>query len=495
MNATKHMIKRWRRDGAVLLVIAGITVALIAGLMEWRTQQISKQYIRNTTLRAAEDSLGIARRLESVLVAARDYGVDPSDIEAAGHYFETTIFPSNPELSGISLAREGGESFYLLRDGTLTDIRETGRYNPEDRLWFQGAQETDGCYWSDIYLFKTLEKPGITIAVRGKNDSSIVVAFDVLLDDFFDAANQLAPTAASHTFVFEPNHEIYVSDSGSTNTRFKLLAADNSGWRRKGLDAWNDMVKKNGMSFWDKEGSSGVGISKIRFDHKSWWCGFVPLEKSRREVWLCVMVPESDIIGDVGVKRSFYISIGSVIFIAVAAIYLIFFRKQMGSPIVEVLNAQQVGRLTEKGESETVEFKSTMRMNLHRGKPGKEIEMAWLKGVAAFMNSDGGVLLLGVTDAGEITGLEQDLFENEDKCRLHFKNLIAAHLGADVSGYIRFSIVRLDEKSVGVVQCASAPRPVYLRDGNKEAFYIRNGPSSDELPASRMVDYIAEHWK
>ena len=40
-----------------------------------------------------------------------------------------------------------------------------------------------------------------------------------------------------------------------------------------------------------------------------------------------------------------------------------------------------------------------------------------------------------------------------------------------------------------------AAKPAYLRNGNKEAFYIRNGPSSDELPVSKVIDYIAEHWK
>ena len=44
-------------------------------------------------------------------------------------------------------------------------------------------------------------------------------------------------------------------------------------------------------------------------------------------------------------------------------------------------------------------------MNLHTKKPGKEIEIAWLKGVTAFLNTDGGTLLIGMTQravAGEL---------------------------------------------------------------------------------------------
>jgi predicted HTH transcriptional regulator len=55
-----------------------------------------------------------------------------------------------------------------------------------------------------------------------------------------------------------------------------------------------------------------------------------------------------------------------------------------------------------------------------------------LKCIAAFLNTGAGILLLGVNDNGEITGLEQDVFGNEDKCKSHFKNLIAQHIGVVV---------------------------------------------------------------
>lgn len=155
-------------------------------------------------------------------------------------------------------------------------------------------------------------------------------------------------------------------------------------------------------------------------------------------------------------------------------------------------NEGGIRSLIAKGENRYVEFKSTMRMNLYSKKPGKEIELAWLKGVAAFLNTDGGTVLLGVTDDGEITGLERDVFENEDKCRLHFKNLVATHIGAELSKYIRFVLVPVNGKTVGIVRCARSSEPVFLKEGNKEAFYIRNGPSSDELPVSKALKYIKQ---
>jgi predicted HTH transcriptional regulator len=207
-----------------------------------------------------------------------------------------------------------------------------------------------------------------------------------------------------------------------------------------------------------------------------------------------VMVPESDIVGDVGRRRSLLLLFG-LIFVLISASGAVWLSRRYARMLGDVrtiaeTTEEDVLELIAKGENRYIEFKSTLRMNLHSKKPGKEIELAWLKGVAAFLNTDGGTLLLGVTDDGEVTGLERDVFENNDKCRLHFKNLVATHIGAEMSKYIRFRIVSVAGKTVGVVYCARSPEPVFLKNGNKEAFYIRNGPSSDELPVSKALKYI-----
>jgi hypothetical protein len=225
-----------------------------------------------------------------------------------------------------------------------------------------------------------------------------------------------------------------------------------------------------------------------------WWCGFRPLENAYHNVWMGVVVPEVDIIGDIGRRRSLLLFFG-LAFVLVSAGGAVWLARRYGRMFgadshPSESSPEEVQALIAQGENRYIEFKSTLRMNLHSKKPGKEIEIAWLKGVAGFLNTDGGTLLLGVTDEGAITGIEQDVFENEDKCRLHFKNLIATHIGAEKSKYIRFRLVPVDGKTVGMVLCARSSEPVFLKNGNKEAFYIRNGPSSDELPVSKALHYI-----
>ena len=104
------------------------------------------------------------------------------------------------------------------------------------------------------------------------------------------------------------------------------------------------------------------------------------------------------------------------------------------------LQPQHLAALVADGENERLEFKSTMRWNLRADKPGKEIELAWLKTVVAYLNTDGGFVVIGVKDDGTVLGLDRDDFRNDDKLRLHFENLIKQHVGLLHAPYVRGEI-------------------------------------------------------
>lgn len=81
------------------------------------------------------------------------------------------------------------------------------------------------------------------------------------------------------------------------------------------------------------------------------------------------------------------------------------------------------------GETRAVEFKSTLRMNLHTGQVDDKIQVSALKTIAGFLNAKGGTLLIGVADNGEVLGLDADGFQNEDKLGLHLVNLVKDRIG------------------------------------------------------------------
>ncbi len=152
--------------------------------------------------------------------------------------------------------------------------------------------------------------------------------------------------------------------------------------------------------------------------------------------------------------------------------------------------AETLKQLAEQGESEKLEFKSTLRHNLHSGKNDKTIENAVLKSIAGFLNSEGGQLLVGVDDAGGILGIKKDGFPNQDRALLHINTLICEHLGSQTAPFLRTNIVEVDGIEVLVVQCIPASMPVFMNRAGTEAFYVRMGPASRQLSPSELLAHI-----
>jgi len=152
-------------------------------------------------------------------------------------------------------------------------------------------------------------------------------------------------------------------------------------------------------------------------------------------------------------------------------------------------------QVVRQGENEVVEFKSTLRWDIRAGKTNQAVERACLKTMAAFLNSTGGNLLIGVRDDGSIEGIETDKFVNDDKFLLHLWTLIRTCLGRDASPYLRTTLEKTGDKTVCMVHCRPAPRPVFLRQpGFPEEFYIRVGPSSNAMDVSEALKYIGDRF-
>ena len=156
---------------------------------------------------------------------------------------------------------------------------------------------------------------------------------------------------------------------------------------------------------------------------------------------------------------------------------------------------KNVYELVTGGESDDVEFKSTLRVNLHTKKVDKDMEHASLKTIAAFLNTEGGTLLIGVSDDREPLGLAADNFPNEDRMGLHLTNIVNAHLGRQAMTSIRLRFEDYIGKRVLVVDCGRSPTPVYLKDGNREIFYVRTGPATSEMSVSESVEYVNQRFE
>lgn len=147
------------------------------------------------------------------------------------------------------------------------------------------------------------------------------------------------------------------------------------------------------------------------------------------------------------------------------------------------------------GETTEVEFKSTLRVNLHTGQKDPRMELACIKTIAGFINTKGGTLIIGVTDDRISLGLENDQFASEDKMTLHLANLINERIGPQHMLYIHPRFDDYEGKRVLLVECWASKVPVFVKEENDVRFYIRTGTSTTELNSSQTHDFIKQRFE
>ncbi|MBE7411822.1 MAG: putative DNA binding domain-containing protein [Leptospiraceae bacterium] len=124
--------------------------------------------------------------------------------------------------------------------------------------------------------------------------------------------------------------------------------------------------------------------------------------------------------------------------------------------------------MIEKGESQSVEFKQSWRDE-------------YLKTIAAFANTDGGTLFIGIDDKGKVVGIENI----KDLLNL-LPNKINSRLGivADVLGLSK------NRKAYIKVEVAKNFAPISFNG----KFYKRSGSSTIELNGSNLTNFLLKKY-
>ena len=151
------------------------------------------------------------------------------------------------------------------------------------------------------------------------------------------------------------------------------------------------------------------------------------------------------------------------------------------------------------GENEKLEMKSTLRYDLRQNIVNKNLEYVIAKTVSAFLNSEGGILLIGVDDNGNALGLEKDIetFSKKDidGFELHLRNIIKKHLGSNFEKHLKITFPIIDEIAICKVKILKSGKPVFANFEGKDSFYVRNGNSSIPKNREEQSEYEKLHWK
>lgn len=161
--------------------------------------------------------------------------------------------------------------------------------------------------------------------------------------------------------------------------------------------------------------------------------------------------------------------------------------------------------LIESGEHSFLEFKSTMRWNIREARQDKKMEEIILKSIAAFNNSEGGKLLIGVTDDGDILGLQDDyntLKEaNKDHFELHLRNIVNNAYGKDfATTQIKIGFPVIEESEICEIDIKPGTKPLFLevisKNGQKQKkFFVRSGNSSQDLDIAETAEYVKRRFE
>ena len=161
--------------------------------------------------------------------------------------------------------------------------------------------------------------------------------------------------------------------------------------------------------------------------------------------------------------------------------------------------AQSIDELLANDEDDAVEFKSTARWDVRESVRNPAIEDAVVKTVAAFLNTDGGTLLIGVGPDGSVVGLEYDYPHVKPENGDGFVNWLTTHLstalGAAAVMRTRARIVAQGGVELCRLDVAPSSQPTWAKTSKEpRVFFVRMNNSSRALPAEELTAYLADRW-
>lgn len=131
----------------------------------------------------------------------------------------------------------------------------------------------------------------------------------------------------------------------------------------------------------------------------------------------------------------------------------------------------------------------------------ERVELAIARAVAGFLNSDGGILIIGVDDDGDPIGLAKDLSlmkaPDEDRYQLWLTDHLERALGKPTLAFVAVSFEPYRSEVVVVVRIDRSDRPVFLNEvkgGRTADFYVRMGNSTRKLLTDEFADYQQSRW-
>lgn len=191
-------------------------------------------------------------------------------------------------------------------------------YDPRVRPWYVRAMESDSCCWTNVYLFSSSRRPGITAASRvisPAGDPIGVVGVDIDLTSLSLFLKESILTPGSRAFILDSSGK-YVA-----HPDMDMI----------GKDASDPVILERILTCLD---SRIVTTGMVELDGEKFFAAHAPhLEKK----WvITVLVPYADFIGSIeNIRRSFTMTFAMAIILG--ALLSFYVSNNISSPIVKLI--------------------------------------------------------------------------------------------------------------------------------------------------------------
>ncbi len=410
----------------------------------------------------------VARRSQKSHVVAIDSSAEIGVVkwqrftnnELIGSWFEsieTSIYNTNWYKD---LSTHNNELKWYLRERVNAD-------SPED----------DQAYFYAAYSYLVNENQSAIVLEYSKNK---------LFEEFGISTDKLQPRLS---FKNSSGNELHL------NSASEAQGLDQPS-KQEAIDSLQINIDKHFSNFKNLD----KGTFNFKYKNQTYWNSFQRLTKDSGIQYYLYTLPEDQLIQPSEATFDGYMFMIGISLIILGTIILMIRKRFFYRP--NRIKIPSVQEILKEEENRYLEFKSSLRWDYRQEKVNPELEKVIMKTIAAFGNTDGGMLLIGVDDDKNILGLENDFQtlkkKDADYYEVHLRNLMHKLMGVKyVSKYIRTQFETLDgDKTICKIRVISAKEPLYLKYPNKnghmeEKFYVRSGNSSHEIKSiAEINDYI-----
>lgn len=157
-----------------------------------------------------------------------------------------------------------------------------------------------------------------------------------------------------------------------------------------------------------------------------------------------------------------------------------------------------VKELLRQEENMHLEFKSSLRFDSIQRCLEPKLEFNCLKTICAFMNAEGGELLIGVNDRGRAVGLKDDYKTFPKSNRDAFENYLTTQISNKVGdrylSNIRVYFPKPYGKEICRINVKSSLEPAFLQHKGRQFFFVRTCNASRPFNISDSTKYIMDRW-